>query len=74
MPDELQPTERRRKVPASYSTNPLAAIMEFGSKRLTRNRNHKRQKRTNRLQEYFDDPDEDLSKDEDYQELMIGLW
>ena len=48
--------------------------MEFGSEFLTGNRNHKRQKRTTQLQEYFDDLDEDLSKDENYQELMTDPW
>ena len=74
MPDVLQPSERRRKVPASYPTNLFASTIEFDNQNITENRNHKRQKRITQLQEYLDDLDEDLSKDDDYQELMTDPW
>ena len=70
----LQPSERRRKVPASYPTNLFASTIEFDNQNITENRNHKRQKRITQLQEYLDDLDEDLSKDDDYQELMTDPW
>lgn len=74
MPDVLRPAEIHHKVPASYSTNLLASIMEFGSQCLTEIRNHKCQGRAAQLQGNLDDLNEDSSKDYTYQVLITDLW
>lgn len=75
-PDELQTEDqlRRRKIPASYVNNPLAAIMEVDQAYLNGHVAHKRQKRQNELDDYIGSLNEDLNKDEAYQELMADPW
>jgi hypothetical protein len=74
--DETQNEEqpRRRKLPASYANNPLAAIMEVDQEYLHGNHGHKRHKRSSQLDEYIDNLNEDLNRDEAYQELTADPW
>ena len=63
--NEEQP--RRRKLPASYTNNPLAAIMEVDQEYLHDNHGHKGHKRSSQLDEYIVNLNKDLNKDEAYQ-------
>lgn len=74
-PDEIQEEQlRQRKLPASYVNNPLAAITEVDQQYLHGNHGHKRQKRSSQIDEYIDNLNEDLCRDEAYQELMADPW
>ncbi|KAJ4390291.1 hypothetical protein N0V91_011422, partial [Didymella pomorum] len=48
--------------------------MEVDQEYLHGNHGHKRHKRSSQLDEYIDDLNEDLNKDEAYQELMADPW
>ena len=69
---EKQP--RKRKLPASYTNSPLASVMEIDQEYYHGSHDHKRYKRSSQLDEYIDNLNEDLNKDEAYQELMADPW
>jgi hypothetical protein len=71
---EAKQQHQRRKLPASYANNPLAAVMQVDLAYFHGNHGSKRRKRENELANYIDDLNEDFNRDDDYQELMADPW
>jgi hypothetical protein len=63
---EAKQQHQRRKLPASYANNPLAAVMQVDLAYFYGNHGSKRRKRENELANYIDDLNEDFNRDDDY--------